>query len=377
MKKIYNICPYIYYRNDQFMKDCILIPYTFYQLYAIEPVIVTAQREPYTYRDLLPGLTVDIQNSPESDSIQLWIVQMKEYIRTHIQDMDLLFCFGCYELTQAIVPYYKQLKPDGHVILKLDMNSGWEDHMSMRDESLNLMLSHCTLITCEGKKLKHLLSQKWPYEIDYVTNGCLPNSDHVAYKEKENIILTVGRIGTEQKANEVLLEAFAACADEFSDWTLRLIGPVEQHFQSYITQYYERFPHLSDRVIFTGRILDKDKLKAEYRRAKIFAMTSTVEGGTPNVFSEAAQNGCYMVCSEIDAADEFTNWQHCGKEFPIGDATSLTALLREILDPDYDKNIQKCCENVQIYCHRYFDYTLSVKKMMHLLKLKGGTNEIQ
>ena len=44
----------------------------------------------------------------------------------------------------------------------------------------------------------------------------------------------------------------------------------------------------------------------------------------PNVFAEAARAGCYTVCSEIEAADEFIGFGRNGKKFPMGDANRLS-----------------------------------------------------
>lgn len=114
------------------------------------------------------------------------------------------------------------------------------------------------------------------------------------------------------------MEAFAAASPEIPEWSLRLVGSMEEEFEGYVAQFFERHPHLRQRVVFTGKISDKTELKKEYQRAKIFAITSTLEGGTPNVFAEAAGFGCYMVCSEIDAAGEFTDWGNCGMTFETG-----------------------------------------------------------
>jgi hypothetical protein len=47
-----------------------------------------------------------------------------------------------------------------------------------------------------------------------------------------------------------------------------------------------------ERVAFTGAITDKAELYSEYAKAKIFALTSTLEGVTPNVYAEALFHGC-------------------------------------------------------------------------------------
>jgi glycosyltransferase involved in cell wall biosynthesis len=86
------------------------------------------------------------------------------------------------------------------------------------------------------------------------------------------------------------MAAFAKVSDVLPNWTLRLVGTIEADFQTFINEYFRRWPSLKKRVIFTGQITDKQKLYEEYRAAKIFALTSTFEG-FPNVYAEALAHG--------------------------------------------------------------------------------------
>jgi glycosyltransferase involved in cell wall biosynthesis len=334
---------------------------------------VTAKKEEYTYLDLLPGLEIDIQ--PATTNMEKWTEQCCNYVKENYHKIDILFCFGSYTSYTKIVPLYKSLRRDGKVILKLDANSGWLDKISMENESYRNLYNNCSVITCESKKLKRLLSRKWPYKIDYVVNGYLDiekSNDYLektSYCSKENIILTVGRIGTPQKANHILLEAFAMCSNELNGWKLKLVGSIEPEFEPYIESYFKHFPYLRDKVIFTGKIKDKGLLNEEYRKAKIFAMSSVYEGGTPNVFIEAARYGCYMICSDFDAADEFTNHRKCGEIFEINNTFKLRDILLKISKPEYEAVFQSNFYEIQKYRERYFNYEVMVKKLMHLLQI--------
>lgn len=377
MKTIFNICPYIYYRNEQFMKDCILIPYAFYKTYGLQATIVTAQKEEYTYLKLLPGLVTEIV--PPTETLKQWGDFACDYIINNYHKIDILFCFGSYDTNCRIISEYKRLRSDGKVILKLDMNSNWADKLDLNRVELRKMYENCELITCESKRVKKFLSRKWPYKIEYVVNGYLEGIFHyfrAVYEEKEDIILTVGRIGIKEKANHILVEAFIKCANKFPQWNLRLVGSVEPSFQEYMKQIYTKYPEMRDRIQLTGKITDKERLNEEYKRAKIFALTSVGEGGTPNVFAEAALNGCFMVTSDIDAADEFTNWGKCGRRFPVNDVEGLVEIFEEILNDDFKPILNQSFYEIQEYCRRYFNYTIIVRKLMHLLKLKEIENSI-
>ena len=73
------------------------------------------------------------------------------------------------------------------------------------------------------------------------------------FSEKENIILTVGRLGTHQKATEVLLEAFSLIYKK-NNWTLHLAGEIDENFKPFIEKFFNRFPNIKHRIIFHGNL---------------------------------------------------------------------------------------------------------------------------
>jgi GalNAc-alpha-(1->4)-GalNAc-alpha-(1->3)-diNAcBac-PP-undecaprenol alpha-1,4-N-acetyl-D-galactosaminyltransferase len=368
-KGIYSFSPYIYFSNEQLLKDCCLLPYSFHKYLGYRAVIVTAKKEEYTYLDLLKGLELNILETPKD--INEWVQMCCSHISKHYEEIDVLFCFGAYASHSPMVQLYKQLRPDGKVILKLDANIFWADRIPFTDPSFQTFLSNCNVITVENKRLKKYLSQKWPYRIDYISNGSDESTTSARnnYSDKENVILTVGRIGTQQKANEILMEAFRIVADSLPQWKVKLIGSIEESFKPYIEQFFLKHPHLHDRIIFTGKILDKDVLEDEYRKAKIFALTSIFEG-FPNVWVEAARNGCCIVSSEIDAAGDMTNWGQCGRSFEINNVMQLAQILLEIC-PNDDYLSRVCCD-IQEYKDRFFTYQKFVHKLQHLVNMPSG-----
>lgn len=99
------------------------------------------------------------------------------------------------------------------------------------------------------------------------------------------------RLGTAQKATDVLLEALAQIAAEASEWELHLIGGIEKGFEGFWEKFWERFPELKGHVRLLEHILDRDIFFEEYRMSQIFALPSTFEGGTSNVIA-GAQLSC-------------------------------------------------------------------------------------
>jgi glycosyltransferase involved in cell wall biosynthesis len=140
---------------------------------------------------------------------------------------------------------------------------------------------------------------------------CIPNgvdSDYLereialkAFEEKENIIITVGRIGTVQKNTELFLEALKIT--DLNDWKIYIIGPIEKHFKEYINNFFIENPELEYKIIFQGNITDRKVLFEWYNRAKIFCLTSRFEG-FPITFPEALYFGNYIVTSHVSSAEQ-------------------------------------------------------------------------
>lgn len=136
-----------------------------------------------------------------------------------------------------------------------------------------------------------------------------------SFDEKENIMITVGRIGPYQKNTDMILNALSKV--DLKDWKFYFIGPLtdsfntssESNYKKHIEQFYLKNPLLEGRVIFTGAIYNPKEIYEYYLRAKVFVLTSRYEGFA-NVLSEAAALGCYIVSTDVGGASLVSNdWQ--------------------------------------------------------------------
>ncbi|MDR3300701.1 MAG: glycosyltransferase family 4 protein [Candidatus Accumulibacter sp.] len=185
-------------------------------------------------------------------------------------------------------------------------------------------------------------------------------------KKKENIILTVGRIGTQQKNNEELLVAFAKIAGRLPDWKIHLAGPVDDRIKPFISDYFAAFPDLKDRVIFLGNIVDKADLYAEYSKSKIFVLTSVFEGA-PNVYAEALFHGCAFITSDIDAADDIIDFGNLGLKYPSGNTDALAESMLTLCGAADEEFMTRHISSALKYANRYFDNERIARKLVFML----------
>ena len=134
-----------------------------------------------------------------------------------------------------------------------------------------------------------------------------------------------------------------------------------------INEVFSQRPGLKKIIELTGPILDKNELYNEYAKSKIFALTSTTEGGTPNVYAEALFHGCKFVTSDIDAADDMTQQGNLGLKYRLGDVNALCgaliALSRKSSRADFERHIPKALS----YARKHFDWNRNAKKLAYML----------
>jgi len=141
--------------------------------------------------------------------------------------------------------------------------------------------------TSQAKKIfEELLGHP---NIRVIGNPIRPITGDGAPAEKENIILTVGRLIT-TKNHDRLIEIFARVNRD--DWKLLIIGgnAIKQDGRARLKTMVEA-RGLRDSVILTGTVSDVEKY---YLKSKIFAFTSSSEG-FPNVIGEAMSAGLPVV----------------------------------------------------------------------------------
>ncbi|MBQ9634501.1 MAG: glycosyltransferase family 4 protein [Schwartzia sp.] len=359
---VYSLPAYAGWSNQQLTKNCGIVPYLFYKKFGFHAVMAGAKTEDsYPYIKYVEGM--DVEFLPDGEmSTKL------DYISAHAKEMDLFVLHGFYPDYEGVVKHYRKLRPDGKIYMELDLNLQAADRMNWRSSDVEELFGACDVIGASCRSMQCYMSRRCAYKIEYIPNGFydFEGTDFTPdFLQKENIILTVGRIGTYQKNTELLLETFAAVANEMPGWSVRIVGGIDAGFQKYIENYFVQFPGMKDRVTFTGVITDRKKMAEEYKRAKIFALTSRMEGGTPNVIAEALSAGNYIVTSDIDAAEEAVDGGRCGEVFSLKQKEMFTEILCK-LSRNEDIILQGGRHAVK-YAKNAFDFGRIVDRLYYLL----------
>lgn len=222
---------------------------------------------------------------------------------------------------------YKFLNPKGKVYLKLDLNYDGCRKLSESRKELKIFekaAKAADIVSVESEQIRKLCKEFTDVDMAVICNGYVDNTGTEAADqlERENCFITVGRLGTYEKATDLLLEAFAESAAEH-DWKLKLVGSIEPAFMQQKEAFYEKYPQLKERVIFTGPISDKKKLYETYSAARVFVLPSRYEG-FPLVGPEALHCGCRMILSDaVPPVKELTNNKEYGVVVKANDVSSL------------------------------------------------------
>ena len=182
------------------------------------------------------------------------------------------------------------------------------------------------------------------------------------FEEKENIILTVGRLGTKEKNTELLLESLKEI--DLKDWKVILIGSETEELLKYKEKYFKENPKLKEKIIFTGEIKDRKVLYEYYNKSKVFVLPSKWES-FGIVMVEAMAFGNYVITSNTCAANDITNHNTIGEIIEIDSKIELEDSLKEVVNGniDLEQKYNKTLEHV-----KNFKYEELIKKLVSKLK---------
>lgn len=374
MEKRLQIVGYSYLFQKMFLsKDIFLIPYyikkeldgelTYYYSHNLGDVEI-----PTSYRETNIKCVKGCGNE---------FLHMLQCIVLHALSIDVLFLNGSSLSHMIVVWLYKHINRRGKIVVFGDMESPQAQELNknefrysggLKGEIKDFFVNYFfyNVVYCVANKeayeeMKELYDRKgWKGLLHFYP--CLDDElfnsyglKRKSFKEKENIIICVGRIGNHQKNTEMLLDALKSV--DLKDWKIYMIGPItssfdlkeEGDFQVKIDNFYIKYPEFKDKMIFTGIIYDQKQVFEYYNKAKVLLMTSRHES-FGNVFSEAAALGCYTVSTDVGGACLTTdNWKY-GTKVDQEDSEGLAVVLNQIVNSDF-KIVERdsSCEDSLLY----------------------------
>ena len=251
------------------------------------------------------------------------------YLLKNARKIDVLNVYHFKRRNTIWFIIYKLLNPKGITYVKMDMGfealNLYKNNKRIR-ERVKVLYKYSDIVSVESTIFQCEMQKLFSRKIIYIPNGYLP---YVTKKHtKENIIFTAGRLGTEQKATEILLEAFKI-SYQVHNYNLYLAGSVEDSFKGYIDAYFKEVPELRKRVIFLGDIKNRIQLMEFYEKSKIFIMTSRWEG-FPLVLPEALSHGCYLLLTDaIAPANDLIKSENDGLIMQTDDISDISNAIQK------------------------------------------------
>ncbi|GAB6149082.1 glycosyltransferase family 4 protein [Clostridium novyi] len=333
-------------KNVNLVKEMGMIPYKLHKKFGYDAKIACYNLDEYTYlNEEVKGLKIDFIEEKYNN----YSLDGLKYLKKHAKEIDVLQIFHVtlYSLLYAF--RYKRLNKKGKIYLKLDCSHKLVDRIlslnKVKYALLNKYLDKVDLISVEQKVLFEKLKSILPTQANKMIN--IPNGVDYKYleekqikynfNEKENTILSVTRVGAEEKNTQMLIEAFTSIENiETLGWKLKIVGPIEEEFNEYINNYFKNNPKMKDIVSFTGAIQNREELFNEYKKAKIFSLTSNFES-FGIAFIEAASLGDVIISTDVGIAKELISKGN-GAVVDTEDVEALKRELKKYMIKDNLKN---------------------------------------
>lgn len=303
MKKFLTLFPNA--ENVHLIKDVGMIPYILQKNNRYISGIASFKNGEYSYFEKeVFGLKHEIiQKKFKSEFLNILF-----FILFNFKKWDILQCYHISRNSIIYLLFFKLLKliyfQKSVTYLKFDSN---DLAIKYKLSSIVIfLLRNIDILSVESRFLYEFYSnqKKLKGKIILVPNGI--SQENKKYFEKDNYILTVGRLGTKEKNTELLLEEFSLFSRKNKNWKLVLVGPIQDDFNLYLENFFNNNSELKERIMFTGNITDRSILNTFYQKAKIFVLTSPMEG-FPLVFLEALSNGCHLITKNFSSAADVTN----------------------------------------------------------------------
>ncbi|MDP4089619.1 MAG: glycosyltransferase family 4 protein [Bacillota bacterium] len=352
-------------KNVHLIKDVGMIAYKLWKLYGVESSVACYNNDSYEYANsILKGLNIEfLHNRFKND-----ILDGAAYLKKNSRHIDVLQLFHVTLRSIIYTAVYKHYNKKGKLFLKLDCTEELLDKIrklgSVKGRLFKYFFKKVDIIGVEQRRLFEELKYILPdfsMKIHYTPNGMdydHLNADEISFKDKKDIILQVGRIGSKEKNSEMLVEAFIRMKNaENSHWKLKLVGETTEEFQKFLSKIITDRPDLGNGVECVGPIYDRERLMEVYKESKIFCLTSRFES-FGIALMEAAACGNVIISTNVGIAREFV--MEGGRIVEDEDIEGLAKVLEEYTQRSEVEDI--CYRNIT-YTKENFNWDVIVKDL--------------
>jgi glycosyltransferase involved in cell wall biosynthesis len=313
-----------------------------------------------------------------------WEKAVVDYLKKNAPKIDVLNLYHFEKDSFIYGNVYKKYHPKGILYLKMDayneaFKNGKKHHTKKWYKQFFFkkleadFIKNVDLISIENTTGYEWVKKAYPElsgKLFYLPNGIndwfltkhFPKIK--TFDEKENIILTVGRIGLEVKNNEMLLETIPQL--NLDHWKVYFVGPIADRFRPKIDAFYKMHPQLKEKVIFTGEINDRTELYEFYNRSKIFCLTSPFES-FGMAFIEAMYFGNYLLGTtgmsafkDITDNFEFGDWVEVNKVSLLAEKMNFLIKNEAILRDKQPK--------IAEFCKKHFSWSSLITNLENQIK---------
>lgn len=330
--------------NVHLMKDIGQLPFCLKEDYGYHAYIATYNNGEYPYlTNEVKGLELKFV---KKSSLGQAFDGLRFLFKMH-KKIDILNVYHLNLNSFLWILFFKMIRGKKAIVyLKLDadhLEIGKMQHKNLKAWVKKITINSADIVSAESSVMQEALQKYCKEKILYIPNGYLDfEKTEKEIRKKENIILTVGRLGTHQKATEVLVDAFLQ-ADIATDWKLVLVGSMTEEFKTWMKSREQEYPDAQKRILLLGNIENKELLQEWYCRAKIFSLPSRYES-FGIVLIEAMLQGCYIVTSDVVlAAKDLVQDERMGCMVKANSREELADTLTKIshLEMDWDNNARR------------------------------------
>lgn len=327
-------------------KDVFLIPYYLGKINNMDVEIVTTKSQSNEHINSLRGVKINKLKYSSNKNIFKFYLNWRvwKYLLFYSRSIDVLIEFHFMKSTLLNLFVYKLLNRKGKAILKADGGEKIIEAFSSKSIIyrffLKTIINKIDLITIETSNTYNKIIKEIPSM--YIDKFCfLPNGfdeellnsmniDELDVNNKSNYIITVGRLGSYLKNNEMLLDALDHV--DLKDWKVYFIGDIQDsdnNFKNKVELFYKKNQDKIKSVIFTGRINSKEELWNYYNKSKVFILTSRSES-FGLVLCEAARFYNYILSTDVGAAKDIISLNNRGAL--VGDSNELAIHINKIIN---------------------------------------------